>query len=99
MRPTPQLPSNPIERLTIAMPADMAALVKDAVASGDYASVSEVVRAALRDWKAARAVQQQEFADLKADVERGLADLAAGRLTEFDKTALIARGRALLAKP
>lgn len=94
MHPTP----HPIERLTIAMPADMAALVKGAVASGDYASVSEVVREALREWKAARAVQQQEFSSLKADVERGLADLAAGRLTEFDKAAIITRGRALLAK-
>ena len=33
-----------IERLTITLPADMAALVKGAVAGGDYASTSEVVR-------------------------------------------------------
>ena len=40
-----------IERLTITLPYEMSAAVKDAVASGDYASVSEVVRDALRDWK------------------------------------------------
>ena len=33
------------------MPADMAALVKAAMEGGDYASTSEVVSNALRDWK------------------------------------------------
>ena len=49
-----------IERLTITLPADMAAVVKDAVEGGDYASNSEVVREALRDWKMKRAMQLQE---------------------------------------
>lgn len=88
-----------IERMTITMPADMAAIIKEAVAGGDYASTSEVVREALREWKAARAVQHQEFVTLKADIERGLADLEAGRTTGFDKNAIIARGRRLLTKP
>lgn len=48
-----------IERLTITLPTDMAALVKDAVAEGDYASTSEVVREALRDWKMKRALKLQ----------------------------------------
>jgi antitoxin ParD1/3/4 len=38
-----------IERMTITMPADLAAVVKGAVEGGDYASTSEVVREALRD--------------------------------------------------
>ena len=46
-----------LERLTITLPAEMAAVVKSAVESGDYASTSEVVRAALRDWKTKRALQ------------------------------------------
>jgi len=37
-----------IERMTITMPAEMAAVVKSAVDAGDYASTSEIVRAALR---------------------------------------------------
>ena len=36
-----------IERMTVTMPAEMAAAVKSAVDAGDYASTSEVVRAAL----------------------------------------------------
>jgi antitoxin ParD1/3/4 len=86
-----------IERLTITMPADMAALIKDAVAGGDYASTSEVVREAMREWKAKRAVQLQEFVNLKADIDKGLADLAAGRTKPFDSAEIIERGRKLLA--
>ena len=38
-----------IERLTITLSSDMAAVVKSAVERGDYASNSEVVREALRE--------------------------------------------------
>ena len=68
-----------IERLTITLPADLAAFVKGTVADGDYASASEVVREALRDWKMKRALQIEELASLKADIDKGLADVAAGR--------------------
>ncbi len=86
-----------IERMTITLPSDMAAVVRKAVEGGDYASSSEVVREALRDWKTKRALQLQELAALKADIDRGLADLAAGRVREFGADRIIERGRQLLA--
>ena len=86
-----------IERLTVTLPADMAAVVKGAVAGGDYASASEVVREALRDWKMKRALQLQELAALKADIDRGLADLAEGRVKDFNADRIIERGKKLLA--
>ncbi len=86
-----------IERMTITLPSDMAAVVKGAVEGGDYASSSEVVREALRDWKMKRALQFQELAALKADIDRGLADLAEGRVQDFDKARIVERGRKLLA--
>jgi antitoxin ParD1/3/4 len=86
-----------IERLTITLPYDMAAVVRDAVERGDYASTSEVVREALRDWKMKRALQLKELEALKADIEKGLADLAAGRVEDFDAARIIRRGRKLLA--
>src|SRR3954470_22038270 len=86
-----------IERMTVTLPADMAAVVKGAVDTGDYASNSEVVREALRDWKTKRALQLQELAALKADIDRGLSDVAAGRVQEFDPERIIERGRKLLA--
>ncbi len=90
-------PVSTIERMTITMPADMAAVVKAAVESGDYASTSEVVRDALREWKMRRAVQLQEIAALKTDIDKGLADVAAGRVKDFNKKAIVERGRKLLA--
>ena len=86
-----------IERMTITLPADMAAVVKSAVKGGDYASTREVVREALRDWKTKRALQLQELTALKADIDKGLADLAEGRVKDFDTDRVIERGRQLLA--
>jgi antitoxin ParD1/3/4 len=86
-----------IERLTITLPADMAGLVKGAVEDGDYASTSEVIREALRDWKLRRELRLGQIAELKADIARGLADVAAGRVADFDAGRIIARGRKLLA--
>ena len=85
-----------LERMTITLPADMAALVKSAVEEGDYASGSEVVRDALRDWKHKRMRQLQEFASLKSDIDEGLADLAEGRVLEFDADRIAGQGRKLL---
>lgn len=90
------MPTSTIERMTITMPADMAALIKQAVSGGDYASTSEVVREAMREWKAKRALQMQEFASLKADIDKGLAALDAGRTKKFSRAAVIARGKKLL---
>lgn len=39
-----------LERITVTMPAEMAAKLRAAVERGDYATTSEVVREALRDW-------------------------------------------------
>ena len=86
-----------IERLTITLPSDMAAAIKGAVNGGDYASTSEVVREAVRDWKMKRALQLQELTALKADIDKGLADVAEGRVQDFDADRIIERGRKLLA--
>lgn len=86
-----------IERLTVTLPAEMAATLKAAVESGDYASTSEVVREAVRDWKTKRALQLEELAALKAEIDKGLADVAKGRVKKFDAGRIIERGRKLLA--
>ena len=83
--------------MTVTMPMDMAAVVKAAVEAGDYASTSEGVREALREWKTRRALQIEALAELKSDIDKGLADVAAGRVREFDAAAIVERGRKLLA--
>ena len=75
-----------IERLTITMPPSWPPSSSKRVATGDYASTSEVVRAALRDWKLKRALQIEELAALKTDIDKGLADIAAGRVKDLDLT-------------
>jgi len=86
-----------IERLTITLPAEMAGLIKGAVDDGDYASTSEVIREALRDWKLRRELRLRQLAELKADIDRGLSDVAKGRIASFDAERIVARGRKLLA--
>lgn len=86
-----------IERLTITLPSELAAVVKQAVETGECASTSEVVRAALRDGKVKRAVQIAELSALKSDIDKGLADVGAGRVKDFDKNKIVARGTKLLA--
>jgi antitoxin ParD1/3/4 len=85
-----------IERLTITLPADMADTVRSAVGGGDYASSSEVIREALRDWKMKRALQLHELAALQADIDKGLKDVAEGRVKDFNAARIVKRGKALL---
>jgi antitoxin ParD1/3/4 len=87
-----------IERLTITVPTDMAGMLKGAVDDGDYASTSEVVREALRDWKLKREMRLHQFAEMKADIDRGLADVAKGRVAKFDARRIVASGRKLFAE-
>lgn len=84
-----------IERMTITLPGEMAGMVKGAVEQGDYASTSEVIREALRDWKMKREMRAQKLAELKAEIQLGLDDIEAGRVVEFDMDRIIAEGRKL----
>lgn len=86
-----------IERLTITLPLEMTAVVKHAVQGGDYASNSDVIREALHDWTAKRALQLAELSSLKADIDKGLADWESGRVEAFDAGSIIERGKQRLA--
>ena len=60
-----------IEKLSIALTADLAAQVREAVASGMYATSSEVIREALCDWSRRRAFEQTEIAELRRLIQEG----------------------------
>ncbi|MFZ0359195.1 MAG: type II toxin-antitoxin system ParD family antitoxin, partial [Terriglobales bacterium] len=47
-----------VEKISIALPPEMVAVVRRAVETGEYASSSEVVRDALRDWTQKRSLRQ-----------------------------------------
>ena len=61
-----------VEKLSIAVTPDMAADLRAAVEGGDYGSVSEVVRDALRDWRIRRKFEALELEDLRRLVQEGI---------------------------
>lgn len=85
--------SSNIERLTITLTSEMADAVKGAVQTGDYASSSEIIREALRDWRHKRMVQERQLDELRADIQAGIGDIEAGRVQDFDADRIIEKGR------
>jgi antitoxin ParD1/3/4 len=79
-----------VEKISIALPADMATLVRKAVETGDYASSSEVIREALREWKARRAARSEAVSELRRLWEEGI---ESGRSAALDTAAIKKRGR------
>ncbi len=66
-----------VERLTVTMPAEMAETLRRTVAGGEYASTSEVVREALREWMRARDAERRDLEALRTAIRAGL-DSGAG---------------------
>lgn len=60
-----------VEKLTIALTPEMAGFVRDAVASGEYASTSEAVREAVREWQERRDLLGYTVEELRALVREG----------------------------
>ena len=61
-----------VERMTITMPADLAETLRQTVADGEYASTSDVVREALRDWTRKRDRERRELEALREAIKSGL---------------------------
>jgi antitoxin ParD1/3/4 len=84
-----------VEKLSIALTPEFAAEVRQAIESGEYASVSEVVRDALRAWRLKRQEQTAALAELKTLWRDGV---ASGGDIPFDAEDIKRRGREKLAK-
>jgi antitoxin ParD1/3/4 len=67
-----------IEKLSVALPAEMAALVRRAVDGGEYSSNSEVIRDALRDWTHKRNLREQSLSGLRKSWQEAVADDSEG---------------------
>ncbi len=81
-----------VRKVSIALPGDMVALAREAVDGGQYASVSEVVREALRDWKDKQDRKAIALKELKRMVREGL-DSGPGRFASMDEIKDEARRR------
>ena len=66
------------EKISIALPPEMVAIVRSAVATGEYVSISEVIRDALRDWTHKRSARQQGIADLRQLWQEAMPDETLG---------------------
>jgi antitoxin ParD1/3/4 len=82
-----------VQKVSVALTPEMLAMLKDAVDSGEYTSASEVIRDALRGWKARRAVYAMEVDSLRKLWTEGLAS-GAGRFGSIAEIKAEARRRA-----
>jgi antitoxin ParD1/3/4 len=60
-----------LERITVTMPEEMVAKMRAAVETGEYATTSEIVREALRDWADEQAKRQAGLERLRALIAEG----------------------------
>jgi antitoxin ParD1/3/4 len=67
-----------VEKISIALPPEMVKQLRKAVDGGEYASSSEVVREALRDWGRKRMAQKQGLKELRKLWQQALEDHAPG---------------------
>jgi antitoxin ParD1/3/4 len=67
-----------VEKISIALPPEMVSLVRQAVETGEYASSSEVVRDALRDWTHRRTLRQQGIEELRKVWQQAMEDHSPG---------------------
>ena len=74
----------------------MIATLRDAVALGGYASTSEVVREALREWKVRRSGQTNTVAEIRGAWETGL---SSGASAALDIPSIKKRARDRLERP
>jgi antitoxin ParD1/3/4 len=67
-----------VEKISIALPPEMVAVVREAVETGEYASSSEVVRDALRDWTQKRSLRQHGLEQLRQVWREAIEDRTPG---------------------
>lgn len=62
-----------VEKVSVALTPEMAAMIRETVEAGEYASVSEVMREALRDWSARRTQREKAVEELGRLWDAGIA--------------------------
>ena len=81
-----------VEKITIALTAEQAAFVRSMVATGRFASTSEAIRDAVREWQDRRDLPGYTVRELRGLVDEGLASGPSQHAT-FDDLKARDRGR------
>lgn len=84
-----------VEKISVALTSELAEMVRNAVETGQYASSSEVVREALRDWQFNHALREQRVQELRALWREGL-DSGPSTIGSFTELKPVARKQAVL---
>ena len=81
-----------IQKVSVALTGEQLAALKAAVEAGEYATTSEIVREALRDWQFKRDLRQEELKRLRKLWDEGKASGPPEPL-DFDEVRREARRR------
>lgn len=69
-----------VEKVSIALTGEQVSALKAAVEAGEYATTSEIVREAVRDWQLKRELRQEDIRRLRQMWDDGIASGSAGEL-------------------
>ncbi|MGQ0485782.1 MAG: ribbon-helix-helix domain-containing protein [Hyphomicrobiales bacterium] len=86
-----------IEKVSVALTSEQVAAMKAAVDSGEYATASEIVREALREWQASRRMKEEEIRLLRRLIDDGRDSGTAGQI-DFNALRREAKARLALAR-
>lgn len=70
-----------VEKVSVALTPEQVSELRAAVEAGEYATTSEIVREAVRDWQLKRELRQEDIKRLRLMWDAGIASGPAG---EFD---------------
>ena len=84
-----------IRKVSIALTSEQIGVLKAAVDTGDYATTSEIIREAIRDWQFKRELRQEDIQRLRQMWDEGK---ASGKAKQVDLDGLRQEGRLRLAK-
>jgi antitoxin ParD1/3/4 len=83
----------------VSLTAQMEQAIAEAIESGEYTSVSEVVREGLRLWQQSRARDSLAARLLASEIEVGWQQAERGELVDYDLERSIARVKARFDEP
>jgi antitoxin ParD1/3/4 len=69
-----------IEKVSVALTGEQVSVLEAAVEAGEYATTSEIVREAMRDWQLKRELRQGDINRLRQMWDAGIASGSAGAL-------------------
>jgi antitoxin ParD1/3/4 len=84
-----------IEKISVALTSEQVATLRAAVDAGEYATTSEIVREAVRDWQMKRKLQREDLRTLRRLWDEGK---ASGPAQPLDFREVRREGRRLLAR-